>query len=488
VQLKDKVSINDDSGLEKEADVLGAKAQNLGKITEATPEVGVAQRKGVGTKVVQMAGGITHVADDPNSRLDEASQANNVAAAFSGENGLVNPDGINAAASSIAGNIMASIQSVKVFWEKGRDAWKKRDFISGAEFFGAGGDLVANALALAKDGGAIGDVPILGAAVAAFNSGIEVFKSNQSLNALRDFEKNEKNLSDEEKYILNKKVGSLNIDLASNSADFLLNAVSIVGDFFPPVKAGAAIAQAAKFAFEKGFEEWTSYKSEKEKQAISRIGGGSKPKDVEKAGMLSAKVGKSEPDSLKSSNGTLMDMVNLKFEIEDTKTQISSASDEAAKAKLINKEGNLTTKLNESIAIYNTTMGNIDSSAKITISDVENLQAIHAKVIMTYLNKKEEEKTKWEYFKSKLGGPLAPLKDKILAELKKTAPEVTEKNIQDLSKGQHAEALWKKTQEALNEVSKGRSYFTPEELNTEMKAILEKYKVPDDQIKMIVRD
>ena len=44
VQLKDKVSINDDSGLEKEADVLGAKAQSVGMISETGNNIGAAQR------------------------------------------------------------------------------------------------------------------------------------------------------------------------------------------------------------------------------------------------------------------------------------------------------------------------------------------------------------------------------------------------------------------------------------------------------------
>lgn len=45
VQLKDKVSINDDSGLEKEADILGKKAHSISKNTEKGSEVGVVQKK-----------------------------------------------------------------------------------------------------------------------------------------------------------------------------------------------------------------------------------------------------------------------------------------------------------------------------------------------------------------------------------------------------------------------------------------------------------
>jgi hypothetical protein len=46
VQLKGKININDDSGLEKEADVLGQKANSVGESTEKGSEVGVAQQKG----------------------------------------------------------------------------------------------------------------------------------------------------------------------------------------------------------------------------------------------------------------------------------------------------------------------------------------------------------------------------------------------------------------------------------------------------------
>jgi len=64
VQLKGKVNINDDSGLEKEADVLGQKANSVGKKTEKESKVGVVQQKGqevlqgrfVQPNLVQLAG------------------------------------------------------------------------------------------------------------------------------------------------------------------------------------------------------------------------------------------------------------------------------------------------------------------------------------------------------------------------------------------------------------------------------------------------
>ena len=492
VQMKGQVAINDSKQLEQEADTMGAKAQNLGISTEATPEVGVAQRKGVGTKVVQMIGGITNVAEDANSIADEASQANNVANALSGENGIAETSGIDSAASSIAGNVMASLQSVKTMWEKGKAFNEKRDFQSGAEAFLAGADIVSNALALAADSGVMKAVPVLGSAIGAFKSGMEVFKSNQSLKALREFE-NGKALSDEDQYILNKKVSSLNIDMASNGADFVLNVVSAVGDFFPPVKAGAAIAQAAKFAFVKGMEAWTSYKSGKEKQAISRISGGDSSdlsaEDQNTAKDLSSKVKADDSKKIKGlEGGSLMDLVNRKMEIEDLKLQLLSQSDDSQEATLKSKYLKMQAVLETSIVLYNREMKKVDPNINITISDIDKLQSIHANVIREYMNKKVEEKSYWERTKSFFGGPLAPMKDKIMKELAAQGiHEVTDKEINNLSKGIHANELWEKTVAALDTASQGRKILTKEEIDSRMTAILEKYSVPKEEIEKIVR-
>jgi hypothetical protein len=500
VQLKGEVPVNDSPSLEKEADSLGAKAKSLGMTSEA----GVTQLKGMEEEeVLQGKFSKDNVAqlegDETGEKVDKAmtvvgaaDKVNSAVQAGFGEEGKIATDAINGDASGIAGTVFSSLQSLVDLVKSGADLWENKNWESGADFFLQVADTASSIMDTLNEYKVMGEVPVLGPAIAAFKAGMGIFKSNRSLTLLREFEDGKKaKLTEDEKLTLQRYVSSLKVEIGSNSIDFALSIGKAVGDFFPPAGTAISIVSGAKSAFMAGYTAWTSYKSSKEKQALSRISGGSEAElgeaELEQAGALSAKVAKAEPDSLKSSNGTLMDMVNMKFEIEDVKSQIASATDEAAKTELKTKEGNLTTKLNESIAIYNTTMGNIDPSAKITYSDVENLQAIHAKVIMTYLNKKEEEKSWWESAKSALGGPLAPMKDKILAELGKTAPQVTDKDIQEISKGQHAAALWKKTQEALNEASKGRSHFTRAELNTKMTKILKDYQVPADQIKMIVR-
>uniref|UniRef100_UPI004047B7E0 eCIS core domain-containing protein n=1 Tax=Algoriphagus sp. TaxID=1872435 RepID=UPI004047B7E0 len=76
VQLKDKVNINDDSGLEKEADVLGQKANSVGKMTEKGSEVGVIQQKG--HEVLQgkfTQGSLLQFSKTPPIQLNEVGKA-----------------------------------------------------------------------------------------------------------------------------------------------------------------------------------------------------------------------------------------------------------------------------------------------------------------------------------------------------------------------------------------------------------------------------
>ncbi len=504
VQMKGQVAINDSQHLEKEADTFGAKAQKLGMSSEVGNQAGVAQRMGMGEEVLQGKFASGKVAQlEENDKVAEgvetgmtvvgvADKINTAVSTAAGKDGLISKGKISDDASGIAGTVFSSLQSLVDFVKSGANLWEKRNWESGADFFLQAADTASSIMSTLAQYEVMGAIPVLGPAIAAFKAGMGIFKSNRSLKLLREFEEGKKTaLTEDEKLTLNRYVSSLKVEIGSNSIDFALSIGKAVGDFFPVVGTAFGIAQTAKGAFEAGYNAWVSYRSSKEKQALSRISGGSEAElgeeELAKAGALASKAAKSEPDSLKSSKGTLLDMVNMKFEIESNKSLLDAATDEAEKTRLSAVQGALIIKLNESITIYNTTMGNIGESTKITIGDIENLQAIHTKVIRRYLDKKEEEKSLWERAKSTLGGPLAPLKDVILGELNKLAPEVTDADIKELSKGQHSAALWKKTQTALEDASKGRKYFTRAELDANVTKILKKYKVPDDQIALIVR-
>lgn len=509
VQLKGQVAINDSTVLEQEADILGAKAQRLGMSTAGSPEAGIAQRKVteeeevvqgkfVQGNVAQLEekGAVEQTVEAGMTAVGVADKINSGVATAVGGEGVVKAGLINDGASGIAGSVFGNLQSLVDFVKSGAKLWEKRDWESGADFFLQAADTASTITATLSQYKVMDAIPVFGPAIAAFKAGMGIFKSNRSLKLLREFEEGKKaKLTEEEKLTLNRYVTSLKVEIGSNSIDFALSIGKAVGDFFPVVGTAFGVAQTAKSAFEAGYNAWVSYKSSKERQALSRISGGSEAElgeaELAQAGALASKVAKAEPDSLKDSKATLLDMVNNKFEIEEAKTNISTATDAKTKSDYAAKESLLTTRLNESIAIYNSTMEDIDPTAKISIADIENLQVIHAKVIRTYLDKKVKEKSYYERLKSSIGTVIpaaSPLKDVILKELNKSASLLTDKEIQELSAGQHAAALWKKTQTALKEASEGRSYFTREELDAKVTSILKKYKVPDEQISLIVRD
>lgn len=496
-------AVNDDSSLEKEADQMGAEAEGLGRKSDNAALSGMIQRMSLNKgailqgkfnsgKVAQLVTGekVEEVLEKGETGVEVAGNVSDIAESASELAGVENTD-----AAGMSGMIFAQLQSMSSLIKSGSKLWKERNWGNGATFFLDAAEAASKILASLSSSGVMAEIPVLGPAISAFKSGMGIFKSNKSLSLLREFESGKKaDLTEEDKLTLNRYVSSLRVEIGSNSVDFVLHLGKAVGDIFKPAGLAIGIVQSVKGVFETGYNSWVSYKSTKEKQALSRISGGNEAElgaeELAQAGNLAQKTAKAEPESLKSSNGTLLDLVNLKFEIEDLKLQNSAEQDAAAKGELTEKENALRTKLNDSIAIYNSTMGNIEDSVKISYSDVEKLQVIHANVIKRYLDKKVEEKSYWERAKSAVGSKISaanPMKDKILQELNKPASAITAKDIQELSQGQHAANLWNKTQKALTDASKGRSHFTRAELDKNVTAILKKYKVSDNDINLIVR-
>jgi hypothetical protein len=427
-----------------------------------------------------------------------AGGANTAMSKAFGKGGKINADSINQNASDTAGDIIGvggvvfdGIKKFSAFISSGAEFWKTRDWESGAKFFTSAGEqaeFVLDTLAKYK---ALEEIPILSDAIGLFKAGVGIFKNNKELNLISKVEKeNASSISKEEKKTLDRYVVKLKLSIASDSVDFALSIAGIVADFVPIAAPGVAIAKGAKKAFVAGCNAWYEYKSSKEKQALARIGEGSEaelePEQKKKVEGLATKATKKEPKILKSSKGTLLDMVNSKMEIEEKKQLIDSTTDETEKSNLKSELDNMVSTLKDSISAYNAVMSPLGTT--ISFEDVENLQVIHSSVIREYLFKKDEHKSAVEAAKSFIGSTwltswIAPKKDKIMAELDKNPKFATLDNgeISELSKGENADYLWKKTQEALTKAAQDRAYFTKEELIPDVKKILIRY-VDDKKI------
>ena len=541
VQLKGQVAINDSTVLEKEADMLGAKAKSLGASAEvsqlkAVEEeepvqgkfVGTAQRKAAEEEEVlqgkfvqgnvaqlvkptktEIAGGLAKESVElAGTAGDVSGLVGDTMGEISGDGSFVNlikgqeseataseGVGLDSDAQGIAGQALGGLTTLADLIEKGTAFWKDKNWETGADLMISAAESANYVLETLASHDAMGEIPLLGPAIAGFKTGLEIFRNNRSLKTLREVEKG-LTLEPKEKETLNKYVSKIQVQLASGSVDFVLILAKAVGDFFPPVGQAISIVKGVKGLFEKGFDAWKSYKSGKEKQAITRLTGDSaelSEDQQDEFANLSKKVNKdAETPGLKQ-GGTLLDLVNLQAEIKDKEIE-ANASSGPDQNDLFAMVATMKTNLMTSIAEYNTTMNLVDGS-KITEADIQSLQEHHSTCIDSVLKQVANENGMLSMFRrglSKISDSALPDKEKIIKDVWKGAPLPDTLNTTELSKGKYSGYFWSKTKKALEDASKGRKHFTKEELGESMKLILEKYKakglVTEEQINLIVRE
>jgi hypothetical protein len=486
----DNTPINDNAALEKEADIMGAKAATNGEQ--------LLQKKSLSNTSSSGNGVYQYEKEDENPVLDNGMTAVNLASnvnekvsgAF-GEEGMLDAGLINDNASAIAGNVFSGLTSTVEWVQSGANLWQEKDWESGADFFIKSANMADSILGMLATSNVMAEVPVLGPSIAAFESAMNVFKSNKALSQLREFEKG-KTLDKDDQMILNKYVSNIKFEMGSSGIDFLLSIGEAVGSFFPPIGTGFKIVKGVKSIFTSGLEAWRSYKASKEEQALVRITGNTEMVDdasLDKMENLSKKVNNKEGAGLEG--GSLMNLVNLKFDLNEVENELKTTSDATRKTELETRKSTISAKLTAGVAQYNSIVRSVDPSDTITLEDISNIQAIHASVIEKVLLKVNEEKSILSKFRTGLSwisSSILPEKERIVNEIWGDKGLPDEIPVQELSKGQHAAYFWDKTKEALELASKGRNTFSKKELNKKMKTILQKYKVPEDQIKMIVSE
>ncbi len=527
VQMKGQVAINDSQHLEKEADTFGAKAQKLGMSSEVGNQAGVAQRMGMGEEVLQgkfASGKVAQLAGPTNKEIaggiakesiDLVSTASDVSGfvgdtmgEMAGDGSMVNlfkgeeseavaseGVGLDSDAQGIANEVFGGLTSLADLMEKGSKFWQEKNWENGADLMISAAESANYVIETLANHDAMGEVPLLGPAIAGFKTGLEIFRNNRSLKTLREVEKG-LTLEPKEKETLERYVSKIKVQLASGAVDFALILAKAVGDFFPPVGQAISIVKGVKGLFEKGFDTWKSYKAGKEKQAVARLTGGDEglsDEQQDEFAALSKKVNKDGETPGLRQGGTLLDLVNLQAEIKDKEIEANAAiglHQNDLYAQLATMKANLMA----SIAEYNTAMSLVDDS-KITAADVQNLEEHHANCINSVLKQVATENGMLSMFRrglAKISDSALPDKEKIIKDVWKGAPLPDQLNTTELSKGKYSGYFWGKTKKALQDASKGREHFTKEELGQSMKAILEKYKakglVTEDQINLIVRD
>lgn len=515
VQMKGQVAINDSTYLEKEADVLGAKAKHLGTSSELNPDAGVAQRQGLEeeeplqakfdqSKVAQLAkeekkgeeksffGKIKSWASSLFSKKiapgdDLAEKANN-AVGNTADIGNKVSSGVDSAkdylpdmdvgANKLGGSVLGLINSVHKNIEKGRQLWEKQSLSAGADAFISAADLSNNVLNVLSTSDLIKEVPVLGGAVQSLNAGMHAFKTRKAIQLLE--KQKGKGLSKEDEKTLDKLITTFKWDMASDGFDFLLGLANSVCSVVAPVIGGEIVSTVglAKSAFVGAMSQWTQYRESKENQAKERFGSTDKTAAVELNEIV--QTDKKRKLALGEQGASLNSIVNMKLDIDSLQEEIKGMGESENKTKKENELVNLTKTLNDSILTYNLSMAISGLNApKINLSNVGQLAAIHASTMEKYINKVDSQKSSMELFKGFLNkklGVAGPKKDAIKADFSKLTDKFDKSQTAKLSKSKYGGNLWSKTEEVLKEVASGSDTRSQATLRKQVEELLNTHR------------
>jgi len=529
----DNMPINDNPSLEKEADVMGAKAVSMGPVApvqqmslsrasaandqpaqffldtikgwfggnkkgkegdKAKPEAATKpaeQVKAAPAKADPKAASTTSALDTTETVVGMSSGVgkgiNSALDAGLGSEGKLKTGEINSDASGIGGAALGNLQKFASLVNSGSKFFKEQNFDNGAKLFLDAADMADSVLKTLEKTKVMDRVPLLGAAVMAFRKGMQIFNKGNSLRKLKEAEKG-KSIDPKDLKILEKYATTLKVDLTTNSIDFAISIARAVGDFFPPVGQALAIVNTVASDFAAAIDSWKGYKALKEKTAIARVSGGSDEmsEENEKAvNELNEKVNVKKPKGLKQ--GSLMNLVQTKISYNKVEKELEAEglTDEKKKESETQK-ATLKAKIDADLLIYNNAIKGANKNAKdVTFDDIEDIRKIHSQIISQVLQKKEEQRSTIESMKVWIGSKALPKKDKILKELNGVLPDA--KGIDDLASGANAEYFWGKTEAALKLASKGRQNYSKEELRLKAAEILKNYEVPAKDIEIITK-
>ncbi|NCG28639.1 MAG: DUF4157 domain-containing protein, partial [Verrucomicrobiales bacterium] len=235
-QLKEKVNINDDPSLEKEADVMGEKAARIGAGNpvqkkdrdEVTDKV--AQRNPLeedsGTKVDGIVDGI-------NESLKTGAGA--VAVVF--DNDI---DNVHSNNSGITSDFFDAATSFKKAYEAGKKFWADdpKEFVKGAEAFAEGSKGILSLVKASIQSSSASEsvknssetiIPGIGAGIGVFVNVMDMMQNQATWELVKGLEKG--TLTDKEKETVSSFVKRLDAKLGLDIVDFIFNIAEVIGAF-----------------------------------------------------------------------------------------------------------------------------------------------------------------------------------------------------------------------------------------------------------------
>ena len=304
-QLKEKVNINDDPSLEKEADVMGEKAARIGAGNpvqkkdrdEVTDKV--AQRNPLeedsGTKVDGIVDGI-------NESLKTGAGA--VAVVF--DNDI---DNVHSNNSGITSDFFDAATSFKKAYEAGKKFWADdpKEFVKGAKAFAEGSKGILSLVKASIQSSSASEsvknssetiIPGIGAGIGVFVNVMDMMQNQATWELVIGLEKG--TLTDKEKETVSSFVKRLDAKLGLDIVDFIFNIAEVIGAFTGTGPA-VALVHSCFNVFKGACEITHGYFAAKGLQADQRVTGGEGDVDREEMAALDLHLKESDDGDAKAS-------------------------------------------------------------------------------------------------------------------------------------------------------------------------------------------
>ena len=419
MQMKGKVNVNDDSGLEKEADVMGAKAiksinketlnQNSASSPGYTKQLKTVQRSRTLSPTPppttttttappeeKSSGTMDAIAGATDSTLAVADQSIGIAKLDAGNDKSlfnVNNDNLNTgaektndttgtsqdvahgfdSAASVAGTLLQgfnTFKSWKTMKETDDPIAKADTALQGTKFvFGA----VKTVMNCAKSTEVAGLIPGIGSGLSLLEAGLSLMKDKRAKDVMKKIE-SEVYINPEEEKLLHEYGNRVHWKMIEDGAEAMWSVAELIGLAFPGVSAGISFLHGGANLLKNGVKMYRSYGAGKRDKAASRleVGDGSEgitegdKKRLSKTGELVKNAGKSHIDFVRL----------LRLQEEETRlTALDVAPGGGGdKAKL----DSITSELNAKINKYNKLFGkdsNIKGAENISRAEISSAKS-----------------------------------------------------------------------------------------------------------------
>lgn len=356
MQMKAKVNINDDSGLEKEADVMGAKAVNY--IKQETPAQSLESPLS-NTKQLVTLDGVGDSVDSVSTTFDNANEVSKL-----GTGGAALAEGTKATDATKGGGVFADLfdaaNAFKNTFQEGKDFWQSnpKDWGAGANAFFEGSKGIMAVVKGSIDASGAGEsvkesagkwVPGIGAAISAFQNVMSMFQNQTTWELVKGLDNG--TLNEGEKKKVSMFVKRLDAKLGLDLVDFIWNIAELIATFGGPSGPAVALVHGCYNLFKGACELTHGYFAAKGLQADQRITGGKGDVDQEQVKALDlhlkeSKAGdkKAGDDDSKKPSKSIFDMIKSYGSINALKLKIGEATQQTP------PDDEMITKDRESIA------------------------------------------------------------------------------------------------------------------------------------------